>query len=656
MAEDTEEQQKSAENEPEKADAKENQEDEQSQIYGAESIQVLGGAEAVRKRPAMYIGSTGLSGLHHLVYEVVDNSVDEALAGYCTEVNVRINKDNSLTVTDNGRGIPVEKHPKFDMSALEVVMTKLHAGGKFSRKTYKVAGGLHGVGISVVNSLSKKLVVKVKRDEHVYEQEYSRGKPKTSLQAGESTTNTGTEITFWPDEDIFEDTEFHHDILSARLRELAFLNKGLKIILIDERNAKRDEFIYEGGIKSFIEFMNKNKKPLHNVIYFQKEKDGIMLEIAFAYNDSYQENIYSFANNINTKEGGTHLVGFRTALTRVLNRYGEDKKLLKDVKLTSEDTREGISAVISVKIPEPQFEGQTKTKLGNSEVKGIVDSLVSSGLSTFLEENPTIARTIIEKSSTAAKAREAARKARELTRRKSVLESSTLPGKLADCSSRDPSKTELFIVEGDSAGGSAKQGRAREFQAILPLRGKILNVEKARLNKIFANNEIITMITAIGTGIGDEFNIEKARYHRIIIMTDADVDGNHITTLLLTFFYRYMPELIEKGYIYIAIPPLYKISKGKSSEYAYTEADREIILREKGEEGASIQRYKGLGEMNPVQLWETTMDPESRIVKQITVEDAVKADKIFTILMGDEVEPRRKFIMDNAKKAVNLDI
>jgi len=650
MSEEPEKPQKSAENQPE------DKEQKGKSSYDAESIQVLGGVEAVRKRPSMYIGSTSITGLHHLVYEVVDNSVDEALAGYCTEVTIKINKDNSVTVIDNGRGIPVEKHPKYDMPALEVVMTKLHAGGKFSRKTYKVAGGLHGVGISVVNALSTKIVVKVKRDDHIYEQEYAVGKATTSLQAGEHTTETGTEITFWPDPEIFETTEFHFDILAARLRELAFLNKGLKIILKDERDDKETEFHYEGGIKSFVEYMNKNKTPLHNVIYFIKEKNNIMLEIAMAYNDGYQENVFSFANSINTKEGGTHLAGFKTALTRSLNKYGEEKRLLQGTKLTSDDSREGLSAVIAVKIPEPQFEGQTKTKLGNSDVKGIVDSLVSSGLATFLEENPTIARTIIEKSTTAAKAREAAKRARDLTRRKSALESGGLPGKLADCSSRDPIKSEIFIVEGDSAGGSAKQGRDREFQAILPLRGKILNVEKARLHKIFANNEITTMITAIGSGIGDEFNIEKTRYHKIVIMTDADVDGNHITTLILTFFYRYLAELIEKGYIYLAMPPLYRISKGKFSKYAYDEEEREKILKEIGEDGVNIQRYKGLGEMNPTQLWETTMDPNHRILKRITVEDAVEADKIFTILMGDEVEPRRKFIEDNAKKAVNLDV
>ncbi|HLC99026.1 MAG TPA: DNA topoisomerase (ATP-hydrolyzing) subunit B [Candidatus Nanoarchaeia archaeon] len=650
MTDNPEKQQEKAENKPEQ-DYKEGRES-----YRAEAIQVLGGTEAVRKRPAMYIGSTGIDGLHHLVYEIVDNSVDEALVGYCTEIIVIINRDNSVTVIDNGRGIPVDKHPKFDMSALEVVLTKLHAGGKFSRKTYKVAGGLHGVGMSVVNALSKKLIVKVKRDDHIYEQEYSVGKPVTTLQVGERTTETGTDITFWPDNEIFETTEFHFDILSSRLRELAFLNKGLRIMLKDDRTGREESFHYEGGIKSFVEYMNKNKNPLHNVIYFQKEKNGIMLEIAMAYNDGYQENVFSFANSINTREGGTHLAGFKTALTRAMNKYGEEKRILDGIKLTSEDTREGLSAVISIKLPEPQFEGQTKTKLGNSEVKGIVDSLVNSGLTTFLEENPSIARTVIEKCSTAAKAREAARKARELTRRKSVFEGGGLPGKLADCSTQDPARSELFIVEGDSAGGSSKQGRDRETQAILPLRGKILNVEKARLHKIFANNEIVSMITAIGTGIGDEFNIGKARYHKIIIMTDADVDGSHITTLLLTFFYRHMVPLIENGYIYLAMPPLYRVSKGKSHQYVYSDAEKDKAVKEIGEEGVTIQRYKGLGEMNPTQLWDTTMDPQQRIIKKITIEDVVKADKIFTILMGDEVEPRRKFIEDNARKAVNLDV
>ena len=636
--------------------AAENKAEPKAHAYRADDIQVLEGLEAVRKRPGMYIGSTGVRGLHHLVYEAVDNSIDEALAGFCNNIYVIIHKNGSITIEDNGRGIPVEMHPKYKRPALEIVMTKLHAGGKFSRKTYKVAGGLHGVGMSVVNALSKKLIVKVKRDDHIYEQEYSVGKPVTTLQVGERTTETGTDITFWPDNEIFETTEFHFDILSSRLRELAFLNKGLRIMLKDDRTGREESFHYEGGIKSFVEYMNKNKNPLHNVIYFQKEKNGIMLEIAMAYNDGYQENVFSFANSINTREGGTHLAGFKTALTRAMNKYGEEKRILDGIKLTSEDTREGLSAVISIKLPEPQFEGQTKTKLGNSEVKGIVDSLVNSGLTTFLEENPSIARTVIEKCSTAAKAREAARKARELTRRKSVFEGGGLPGKLADCSTQDPARSELFIVEGDSAGGSSKQGRDRETQAILPLRGKILNVEKARLHKIFANNEIVSMITAIGTGIGDEFNIGKARYHKIIIMTDADVDGSHITTLLLTFFYRHMVPLIENGYIYLAMPPLYRVSKGKSHQYVYSDAEKDKAVKEIGEEGVTIQRYKGLGEMNPTQLWDTTMDPQQRIIKKITIEDVVKADKIFTILMGDEVEPRRKFIEDNARKAVNLDV
>ncbi|MFO8016990.1 MAG: DNA topoisomerase (ATP-hydrolyzing) subunit B [Candidatus Woesearchaeota archaeon] len=624
--------------------------------YTASEIKVLGGIEAVRKRPSMYIGSTSLDGLHHLVYEVVDNSIDEALAGCCTKVFVIIHKDNSVSVVDNGRGIPTEEYPKFKMPAVQVVMTKLHAGGKFDKKTYKVSGGLHGVGISVVNALSKKLEVRIKREGNIFSQKYERGVPVSKLEVAGTTNDRGTEIRFWPDDEIFNTSEFHFDTLSARLRELAFLNKGLTIKVKDERDGKEHEFFYEGGIVSFVEYLNNNKTPIHDAIYFSKEKDGITLEIAMAYNDSYQENVFSFANNINTKEGGAHLVGFKTALTRVINRYAAEKGLTKDIKLTSDDVREGLTSVISVKLPEPQFEGQTKTKLGNSEVKGIVDSLVTVELGSFLEENPSTARTIIEKTANAAKAREAARKARELTRRKSVLESSNLPGKLADCSSRDPSKTEIYIVEGDSAGGSAKQGRYREFQAILPLRGKILNVEKARLHKIFANNEITTMITAIGTGIGEEFNISKARYHKIIIMTDADVDGAHIRTLLLTFFYRYMKPLIDEGYVYIAQPPLYKISKGKQTRYVHSESGKDSVLKELGEEGISLQRYKGLGEMNPNQLLETTMDPENRVLKQVTIEDAVEADKMFTILMGDEVEPRRQFIEENAKKVMNLDI
>ncbi len=627
--------------------------------YTAEDIQILGGIEAVRKRPSMYIGTTGPRGLHHLVYEVVDNSVDEALAGHCTAVYVIIHPDNSVTVIDNGRGIPVEKHPKLDMSALTVVMTKLHAGGKFDSKTYKVAGGLHGVGVSVVNALSKKLIVEVSRNGKIHRQIYAKGEPSSEVEVVGETKERGTTVTFWPDEAIFESVEFSFETLSARLRELAFLNKGLLIAINDERNGKSHEFKYDGGIKEFVDYLNKNKNPLHPVIYFQKEKEGLMVEIAMAYNDSYQENLFSFANNINTEEGGTHLVGFKAALTKTINKYAEDRGLVKekDVKLDSEDVREGLTAIISVKLSNPQFEGQTKTKLGNSEVKGLVESVVNTGLSLFIEENPGVARAIVEKVVNAAKAREAARKARELTRRKSALEGSNLPGKLADCANRDPAKCELYLVEGDSAGGSAKQGRDRDFQAILPLRGKILNVEKARLNKMYANNEIVTLITAIGCGIGEEFNVKKARYHKLIIMTDADVDGAHIRTLLLTFFYRHMKELIDVGYIYIAQPPLYKIAKGKTVKYAYSDAEKDAFVKGLGGmEGVTIQRYKGLGEMNPQQLWETTMDPANRTLVKVTVEDAVEADKIFTILMGDEVEPRREFIETHAKEVINLDV
>ena len=623
--------------------------------YGAKDIQVLGGIEAVRKRPSMYIGDTGFYGLHHLVYEVVDNSIDEALAGHCTRITVKINKDDTVTITDNGRGIPVEMHPKFNKTALEVVMTKLHAGGKFDKNSYKVSGGLHGVGISVVNALSELLFIEVRRDGKVHTQEYRQGKPVSDMKIGGESPNTGTKITFLPDKTIFEKTEFHFETLSSRLRELAFLNKSVRIIINDERTGKEHDFKYDGGIVSFVEFTNKNKTPLHEVIFFEKEKNGNQVEIAMQYNDGYSENIFSFANNINTIEGGTHLSGFKTALTRTLNNYAEKNLKFTDFKLSSEDVREGLAAVISVKIQEPQFEGQTKTKLGNSEVKGIVDSVVSDKLSTFLEENPSVGRAVLEKSINAAKAREAARKARELTRRKSVLEGSSLPGKLADCSNKDPALCELYIVEGDSAGGSAKQGRNRQFQAILPLRGKILNVEKARLNKIFANNEIITMVTAIGTSIAEEFNIEKARYHKIIIMTDADVDGAHIRTLLLTFFYRYMKPLIDAGYIYIAQPPLYRVKKGKKEYYVYNDERLNKLLEELGE-GVTIQRYKGLGEMNPSQLWETTMTPDNRTLLKVTVEDAIEADSLFTILMGDQVEPRRKFIQEHAKEVVNLDV
>ena len=625
--------------------------------YDAKDIQVLAGLSAVRKRPAMYIGTTDVKGLHHLVYEAVDNSIDEALAGFCTKISVTIHKDGFITISDNGRGIPVDTHPKLNKPGVEVVMTRLHAGGKFDKKVYKVSGGLHGVGISVTNALSKELVVDVKRNGKIYRQKYQYGKPVSELSIiGEvDQKNTGTTVKFLPDGQIFQVTEFSFDILSSRLRELAFLNKGIKITIEDERAEKKNEFHYDGGIISFVEYLNNNKTPLHKVIFFSKPKNGIMFEYALQYNDGYQENVFSFANTINTYEGGTHLIGFKTALTRVMNNYTEKNKM-KMVKLSSEDTREGLTAVISIKIPEPQFEGQTKTKLGNSEIKGLVDSIVYDSFSSYMEENPPIAKTIIFKCVNAAQAREAAQKARELTRRKGALNHGSLPGKLADCSEKDPSKCELFIVEGDSAGGSAKQGRNREFQAVLPLRGKILNVEKARLNKIFENEEITTMVTAIGTSVGEEFDITKARYHKLVIMTDADVDGSHIRTLLLTFFYRHMQPLIEAGYVYIAQPPLYKVTKGKMTKYVYNDGELEKLLNEIGREDISMQRYKGLGEMNPQQLWETTMDSGDRTILQVTLQDAVEADKMFTLLMGDQVEPRRKFIEQHAKEVINLDV
>ena len=625
--------------------------------YEAKDIQVLGGLSAVRKRPAMYIGSTDAKGLHHLVYEAVDNSIDEALAGFCNKISVVINYDGFITVSDNGRGIPVDVHPKLNKPAVEVVMTRLHAGGKFDKKVYKVSGGLHGVGISVTNALSKELIVDVKRNGKIYRQEYQYGKPITELEVVGSTDvkDTGTTVKFLPDEGIFSTVEFSFESLSSRLRELAFLNKGIKISIEEEKTGKKNEFQYDGGIVSFVEYLNKNKNPLHKIIYFIKSKNDIQFEYALQYNDSYQENVFSFANTINTYEGGTHLIGFKTALTRVMNSYVE-KSNLKGVKLTSEDVREGLTSVISIKVPEPQFEGQTKTKLGNSEIKGLVDSIVYDSISSYLEENPQVAKQIIYKCVNASQAREAAQKARELTRRKGALNHGSLPGKLADCSEKDPAKCELFIVEGDSAGGSAKQGRNREFQAVLPLRGKILNVEKARLNKIFENDEIIKMVTAIGTGIGEEFDITKARYHKLIIMTDADVDGSHIRTLLLTFFYRYLQPLIEASYVYIAQPPLYKVTKGKLTKYSYNDNELNTLLNEIGRDEATIQRYKGLGEMNPQQLWETTMDSTDRMILQVTVQDAVEADKMFTLLMGDAVEPRRKFIEMHAKEVVNLDV
>lgn len=634
------------------------------QSYDESQIQVLEGLEAVRKRPGMYIGTTGSRGLHHLVYEIVDNSIDEAMAGFCKNIKVYIHNDNSISVTDDGRGMPVGIHPKMGIPTVEVIMTVLHAGGKFGGGGYKVSGGLHGVGASVVNALSEVCEVEVKREGHVWKQRYERGKAVTGLDiAGDYTGEaTGTKIYFKPDADIFEDMEFDFDTLSQRLRELAFLNRGIRISLEDQRpEGKTEEYFYEGGIKSFVAYLNRNKETIQKEpVYFEKKKDDISVEIALQYNDSYNENIFSFANNIDTVEGGSHVVGFKAALTRVFNEYAKKYGFLKeaDKNLTGEDIREGLTTVISVKLLEPQFEGQTKTKLGNTEVRGIVDSIVGEGLTNFLEENPGIGKNILEKSLMASRAREAARKARELTRRKSVLESSTLPGKLADCSSKDPSECEIYIVEGDSAGGSAKQGRNRRFQAILPLRGKIMNVEKQRLDKILNSEMISAMITAFGAGIGKDFDTERLRYHRIIIMTDADVDGAHIRTLLLTFFYRYMKEMVEKGHVYIAQPPLYKVSKAKKDHYVYTDKEFEKLLVEIGgkDNSTDIQRYKGLGEMNAEQLWDTTMDPDRRILLRATIDDAIAADEIFTILMGDQVEPRREFIQRNAKKVVNLDI
>ncbi|HZG78225.1 MAG TPA: DNA topoisomerase (ATP-hydrolyzing) subunit B [Paenibacillus sp.] len=630
--------------------------------YDENQIQVLEGLEAVRKRPGMYIGSTSGRGLHHLVWEVVDNSIDEALAGVCDKIVVIVHKDNSITVIDNGRGIPVGEHPKMKRSTLEVVLTVLHAGGKFGGEDsgYKVSGGLHGVGISVVNALSAHVIVTSKREGKIHRQEFRRGVPQYDLQVIGETEEHGTTVTFLPDPEIFkETTEYEYDILQSRLRELAFLNAGIEIVLRDERTDMENTYLAEGGIATFVEWLNRNREPLHMPIYVEGRKDAIHVEIALQYNDSYTETLYSFANNINTHEGGTHESGFKSALTRVINEYSRRTGLMKESEsnLTGEDVREGITAIISVKIPEPQFEGQTKTKLGNSEVRGIVESLFAEKFTEFLNENPSVAKRVVEKSLQAARAREAARKARELTRRKSALEVSSLPGKLADCSSKDASISELYIVEGDSTGGSAKQGRDRHFQAILPLRGKILNVEKARLDRILGNAEIRAIITALGTGIGEDFDISKARYHKIIIMTDADVDGAHIRTLLLTFFYRYMRQIIDNGYIYIAQPPLYKVEKNKVIRYAYNEKQRDQILAEFGEgTKANVQRYKGLGEMNPGQLWETTMDPDSRTLLQVSIQDAARADEIFDTLMGDAVEPRRDFIQQHAKYVKNLDV
>ena len=636
--------------------------------YDASQIQVLEGLEAVRRRPGMYIGSTDARGLHHLVYEIVDNAIDEAMAGYCTHINVYIHLDNSITVVDNGRGIPVDIHPKTGKSALEVALTMLHAGGKFGGSGYKVSGGLHGVGLSVVNALSDELRAEVRRDGKVYRQICQKGIKITEVEVvgicGED--EHGTTITFAPDETIFDEVNYDYDTLTRRLRELAFLNAGVSITVTDERGEtdRSDTFHYEGGIVEYVTYLNKNKEVLHpEPIYFtaskvESEKDSASVEIAMQYNDGYNENVFTYANNINTIEGGSHLVGFRTALTRVVNDYARKYKILKDndANLSGEDTREGLSAIISVKLTEPQFEGQTKTKLGNAYIRNMVDSAVYAGLMQYMEEHPAQAKTIVDKCLSASRAREAARKARELTRRKSVLDSAALPGKLADCSEKDPSKCELFIVEGDSAGRSAKEGRDRHFQAILPLRGKILNVEKTRLDKILGNAEIKCMITAFGAGMDAEFDESKLRYHKIICMTDADVDGSHIRTLLLTFFYRHMRPMIEKGYVYIAQPPLYLIKKGSLEKYVYSDEELNLTLDEIGRDKITVQRYKGLGEMNPEQLWDTTMDPEKRIMLQVTMDDAMLADEVFTLLMGDKVEPRREFIEQNSKLVTDLDI
>ena len=636
-----------------------------SENYGADNIQILEGLEAVRKRPGMYIGSTSSRGLHHLVYEIVDNSVDEALAGYCTEIRVFINEDNSITVIDNGRGIPVGINHKAGIPAVEVVFTILHAGGKFGGGGYKVSGGLHGVGASVVNALSNWLEVQIYNEGKIYQQRYEKGHVCYPLKVvGEcDKEKTGTKVTFLPDDTIFEDTVYDHDILKQRLREMAFLTKNLKIVLTDKREENYEKvFHYEGGIKEFVKYLNSSKTPLYeDILYFEGKKDGVYVEVAMQHNDSYNESAFSFVNNINTPEGGTHLAGYRNALTKTFNDYARNNKLLKDseANLSGEDIREGLTAIVSIKIEDPQFEGQTKQKLGNSEARGAVDSVVSEQLTYYLEQNPAVAKIICEKSIMAQRARDAARKARDLTRRKTALEGTSLPGKLADCSDKDPKNCEIFIVEGDSAGGSAKTARSRATQAILPLRGKILNVEKARLDKIYGNAEIKAMITAFGTGIHEDFDISKLRYHKIIIMTDADVDGAHIATLMLTFIYRFMPELIKQGYVYLAQPPLYKLEKNKKIWYAYSDEELDKILNEVGrDQNNRIQRYKGLGEMDAEQLWETTMDPERRVLLKVVIDDEAEAelDLTFTTLMGDKVEPRRDFIEENAKFVKNLDI
>jgi len=630
----------------------------QGHSYDATTIKVMKGLEAVRRRPAMYIGDISRRGLHHMVYEVVDNSVDEAMAGFCDKIVVEINEDGSITVTDNGRGIPVEMHPTQKVSALEVVMTTLHAGGKFDHDSYKVSGGLHGVGVSVVNALSEMCWVEVSRDGDIYRQEYARGKAKTRVKKTGKRVRTGTKTCFMPDKEIFLKTEYRFDIIASRLRELAFLNQGLSIDLIDHRHDKDINFCYKGGLASFVDYLNENKtcvfkKPIH----FKSFKDDVDVEIALQYNDDYSESVHSYVNNINTIEGGTHLTGFRTALTRSINAYAAKYKLLKreSFSLIGDDSREGLTAVLSVKVRDPQFEGQTKTKLGNSEVKGIVESITNEFLGAYFEENPSVGKKVVDKLLAAATAREAARKAKELTRRKTALDSAALPGKLADCSSRDPETSELFIVEGDSAGGSAKQGRDRRYQAILPLRGKIINVEKARIDKILGNNEIRSMITALGCGIREDFDPEKVRYHKVVVMTDADVDGSHIRTLILTFFFRYMRGLIDHGRIFIAQPPLYRIKQGKKEIYVYSDEELEKTMKN-GAKGSSIQRYKGLGEMNPEQLWKTTMDPDTRTLLQVTLDDGAEASHLFSTLMGNEIAPRREFIQQNAQYVRNLDI
>ncbi|NLO09053.1 MAG: DNA topoisomerase (ATP-hydrolyzing) subunit B [Clostridiales bacterium] len=631
--------------------------------YGADQIQILEGLEAVRKRPGMYIGSTAAKGLHHLVYEIIDNAVDEALAGFCDTIEVNINKDNSITVMDNGRGIPVGINHKAGIPAVEVVFTMLHAGGKFGGGGYKVSGGLHGVGASVVNALSEWLEVEICVEGRRYVQRYERGKPIMKLQDMGATSMRGTKVSFLPDDEIFEETVYEYEVLKQRIREMAFLTKGIRMILRDlrEEEIREKVFHYEGGIIEYVQYLNRHKDPLYtDIIYCEGKKDEVYVEVAMQHNGTYVEGCYSFVNNITTPEGGTHMIGFRNALTKTFNDYARTQKILKDSEpnLSGEDIREGLTAIISIKLPDPQFEGQTKQKLGNSEARGAVDSIVSEQLTYFLEQNPTVAKTICEKSVLAQRAREAARKARELTRRKTALEGSGLPGKLADCSEKDPTKCEIYIVEGDSAGGSAKTARSRATQAILPLRGKILNVEKARLDRILSNNEIRAMITAFGCGISEDFDISKLRYHKIIIMTDADVDGAHIATLLLTFFYRFMPELIKQGYVYMAQPPLYKIDKNKNVRYAYSDDELNEFLDEIGRDGVKIQRYKGLGEMNADQLWDTTMDPEKRILLRVTIdeEESSEIDLTFTTLMGDKVEPRREFIEENAKYVRNLDI